>query len=127
MQIWAQKEHVISPFEALNVSIHRFRLETWQGLFWLWFFRPPCHPVSILPVLHVLFPRIWFIDIHDFHSTLCSLFLFYIHYYFFSHGIGFESDLSLTASALLLLRVFFSPVYVELGFVCETFLFFSTI
>lgn len=82
MQIWAQKEHVIFPLEALNVSTHRFRLETWQGLFWLWFFLPPCHPVSIIPPLHVLFPCIWFIDIHDFH-IYTMFFIFVLHTFLF--------------------------------------------
>lgn len=87
MQIRAQKEHVISPFEALNVSIHRFRLETWKGLIWLWFFLSARHPVSIIPALYVLFLCIWFIDIHDFHIYTVVFIFCFIYTIIFSNMV----------------------------------------
>lgn len=116
MQIWAQKEHVISPFEAPNVSIHRFILETWKGFFWLCFFLSARHPVSIYNTCFVCVVPVRLVHRYSRLSHLhCAFyFVFYMHYYFFSHGICFESDLSLTASALLLLRVF-SPCLCRAG------------
>lgn len=128
MQIRAQKEHVISPFEALNVSMHRFRLETWKRLFWLWFFLSARHPVSIYNTCFVCVVPVHLVHRYSQLSHLhCGFyFVFYIHYYVFSHGICFKSDLSLTASPLLLLRVF-PPCLCRAGvYVCNLpFLFYN--